>query len=65
MAPFSSNSTSVTRKCFSLKAGFTAVHLLFNNFFGFNLFIIQLYIPIQVIEQGGYHGIGLPSQLTK
>ena len=39
IAPFSSNSTSVTEKCFSLEAGFTAVHLLFSNFFGFKVFI--------------------------
>jgi len=43
MAPFSANSTSVTTKCFSLAAGFTAVHLLFSNFFGFSVFILNGY----------------------
>ena len=37
-APSSSNSTSVTMKCFSLFFGSTAVHLLLSNFFGLILF---------------------------
>jgi hypothetical protein len=43
-APDSSNSISVTMKCFSLLVGMTAVHLLLSNFLGFMLFII--YKPV-------------------
>ncbi len=43
MAQFWSNSTSVTQKCFSLKAGFTGVHLLFSNFFGFTVVSLNGY----------------------
>jgi len=37
--PSSSNSTSVTVKCFSLFTGEVAVHLLLSSFFGFIRFI--------------------------
>jgi hypothetical protein len=37
--PSSSNSISVTTKCFSLLLGVTAVHLLLSNFLGLILFI--------------------------
>ena len=40
MAPSSSSSTSVTRKCFSFPAGRTAVHLLLSNFFVLSGFTI-------------------------
>lgn len=39
--PSSSNSTSVTRKCFSRFTGLTAVHLLLGNFDGLILFTVS------------------------
>ena len=48
-APSSSNSTSVTMKCFSFRAGLTAVHLLFINFLGLIGLVDIVFIAFAVL----------------